>query len=145
MLDLNHPQSEHIFTASGLEDGVLVRAKSMTLSPSSRRLELLAECEPLLADLHTLNRDHFGASDFIATTIDDLRRRLHELATLRDGCITEDRSNGEGECAACSSKLVNFIPVPSLPRSIYCGRCLDIIMPALLRLRSFEGFGTDAI
>jgi hypothetical protein len=145
MLDLDHPQSEHIFTASRLEDAVLARAKTMTLSPSSRRLELLAECEQLLADLHILNQKHFGASDFIATTIDDLRRRLREVAELRDGHITADRAIGEGDCASCGTKLTNFVFMPSLPREIYCSRCLDIIMPALQRLRSFEGFGTDAI
>ena len=128
-----------------LEDAVLERAKKMTLGPSVRRRELQAECQQTLSEMRALNSDHFEGSIFISDAIDELGTRLSELAELRGGNILEDRSSGEGCCAACGMQLTNFVPVPSMPRSIYCSPCLQVIMPALSRLRSAEGFGTDFI
>ena len=145
MINLNHPQSRHIFVASKLEDAVLERAKEMTLVPSVRRRELQAECQQMLNEMRTLNADHFEGSIFISEAIDELGRSLTELAELRGGNILEDMSVGEGRCAACGTQLTTFVPVPSMHRSIYCSPCLEVIMPALSRLRSAEGFGTDFI
>ena len=145
MLNLDHPQSKHIFAASGLEDAILERAKKMTLVPSVRRRELQVECQQMLSKMRALNSEHFKDSPFISDAIDELDRCLVQLAELRGGSIVEDMTAGEGCCATCGAQLTNFVPVPSMPRSIYCSPCLQIIMPALTRLRSGEGFGTDFI
>ena len=60
MLDLNHPMSKHIFRASGLLDGLLVRGQRMSVSPSAERLKLLAECLPLF-DVSGVELGEFGA------------------------------------------------------------------------------------
>jgi hypothetical protein len=145
MLNLDHPQSKHVFAASNLEDFVLERAKLMTVVPSARRRELLGECEPKLAAMRTLNAEHFDNSKNISEGIDDLTRRLNQLANLGNGQVTSDRSNGEGNCLVCGTAIKSFVAVASLPREIYCGHCLDIVMPAISKLRSFDAFGTDAI
>jgi hypothetical protein len=145
MLNSDHPHSKNIFAAARLEDAILEQAKSMTLASSIRRRELLRECRQALSKMRTLNSEHFKSSAFISAAIDQLDESLHRLAELRDGSITEDRSAGEGCCAACGAEITNFVAVPSMPRSIYCSPCLQIIMPALSKLRSFNGFATEAI
>ena len=145
MLNLDHPQSKHVFAASNLEDYILGRAKLMTLVPSNQRRVLQAECEPKLAAMRTLNAEHFDNREAISEGIDDLAFRLNQLANLGNGQVTSDRSNGEGNCSVCSTAIKNFVAVPSLPREIYCPCCLDIVMPAISKLRSFDAFGTDAI
>ncbi|HTR41833.1 MAG TPA: hypothetical protein VMH87_09485 [Pseudomonadales bacterium] len=145
MLNLNHPQSKHIFAASRFEDAVLEHAKKMTLVPSVRRRELLIECQQQLNKMRTLNAEHFENSPFIFEAIDELGMSLIQLAELRHGSIVEDRSIGDGCCAACETPITNIVTVPSMPRSIYCSPCLEIIMPALSKLRSRKGFGTDFI
>jgi hypothetical protein len=145
MLDLDHPQSKHIFAAARLEDAILECAKKMTLAPSVRRREMLVECQQALGEMQALNSQHFESSPFIFDAIEELGRRLVQLAELCDGGIIEDMSAGEGCCAACGTQLTSFVPVPSIPRSIYCSPCLEIIMPALSKLRSGDGFRTDFI
>jgi hypothetical protein len=145
MLNLDHPQSKHIFAASNLEDFILERAKLMTLVPSARRRELLGDCEPKLAAMRDPNKEHFENSKVISEAIDDLARRLNQLANLGNGQVTSDHSNGEGNCSVCGTAIKNFVFVASLPREIYCGHCLDIVMPAIEKLRSEDGFGTWAI
>jgi hypothetical protein len=147
MLDLNHPMTPHIFRASGLEDGVLGRGQQMTVAPSAVRETLLAECLPLFAEMRELNQGHFGASSFIAQAIDDCESGIRQLAALGNGQITEDRRNGEGTCPYCGTTITKFNPLPDLLTCeiILCPKCDDLFMPALERLRSFEGFGTDAI
>jgi hypothetical protein len=147
MLDLNHPQTKHVFAASNLEDSILTQAKRMTLIPSDQRLELFAECHNVFGKMRKLNSEHFKNSTFISIAIDELEQSLRRLAQLNDGLITEDRSSGEGCCPACGETITNFVAVPSRPesRSIYCSSCLKIIIPALSKLRSDAGFGTDWI
>jgi hypothetical protein len=142
MLDLNHPHSEHIFAAGRLEDGVLERAKQMTLLPSTRRRELQIECQELLEKMRELNRDHFKDSASISDAISELERSVVSLAELQNRGILEDKSEGNGCCSACGTQLTNFVFISSMPREVYCGRCLHIIMPALEKLRSANGFGT---
>jgi|SRR5215469_7711517 len=142
MLDLNHPQSQHTFAAARFENAILERAKKMTLVPSLRRRELLTECQQILDKMRALNAEHFQSSPFIFKAIDELGRSFVQLAELCNGNIVEDRSSGDGCCAACESPITNFVPVPGRPRSIYCSPCLNIIMPQLSKLRSEKGFGT---
>lgn len=172
MLDLDHPMTEHIFAASRAADRVLERAKCMTLAPSSRRLELLESCRADLAQMRQLNSAHFEASPFIFGAIDELEAALQELANLKDGLITEDKSSGTGDCPACGTPITNFKTnglsreyfkrVRNLTKSdkdfaeqltprpeeytdhwhTYCGNCLNLIGPAREKLDSTKGFGT---
>ncbi len=80
MLDLNHPQTEHIFAAARLEDAVLDAAKRIISAQPSERQELLARCEPSLGRMRVLNSEHFGASPSIASAIDELHGALRVLA-----------------------------------------------------------------
>jgi len=49
MLDLNHPQTEHIFAAALLEDAVLECARRIVSAQPFERPELLALCERFTA------------------------------------------------------------------------------------------------
>jgi hypothetical protein len=175
MLDLDHPMTRHIFAASGAEDRVLERAKRMTVASSPQRLKLREACQADLEKMRQLNRGHFKASPFIFEAIDELEAALQTLATLRGGAITEDKSDGEGQCPGCGAKITKFktnslsreyfertrhlkkedenfivsiMPLPSDFKDlwhIYCDKCLDFIMPAREKLSSAKGFGTDFI
>jgi hypothetical protein len=80
MLDLNHPQTKHIFAAGRLEDAVLDGAKRIIASQPSERHALLAECEQRLASMRILNTEHFGGSHSISSAIDELHGALRGLA-----------------------------------------------------------------
>jgi len=80
MLDLNHPQTTHIFTASGLEDAVLDGAKRIITAHPSERPALLVWCEERLSRMRTLNVQHFGSSPSITSAIDELHAALRALA-----------------------------------------------------------------
>jgi len=80
MLDLNHPQTEHIFTASGLEDAVLGGAKRIVAAQPSERHELLVWCEHRLDRMRTLNLEHFSNSASIASAINELHGAMRALA-----------------------------------------------------------------
>ncbi len=175
MLDLDHPMTQHIFAASGAKDRVLQRAKRMTLASSQQRLKMLEACGADLEKMRQLNREHFKASPFIFEAIDELEAALQTLAALKKGAIIEDKSNGEGHCPGCGTQITKFktnslsrayfertkhlqkedenfmesmMPQPSDFEDrwhIYCDKCLDLIMPALGKLASPEGFCTDFI
>ncbi len=150
MLDLNHPMTTHIFRASGLIEGVMVAAQTMTVAPSVVRDDLLAKCLPRFGEMRDLNREHFGNSTYIASAIDEYEAGIRQLAGLGDGQIVEDRRDGEGDCPFCRTTITKFNPMPGRKGYedrfvIVCGQCDDLYMPALSRLRSTEGFGTDWI
>jgi hypothetical protein len=110
MLNLDHPHSKHVFAAARLEDAVLDLAKLMTLVPSTRRRELLEECQQTLGKMRTLNSEHFESSVFISAAISELDESLAQMAELKNGSIIEDRSAGEGCCAACGAKITECRP-----------------------------------
>jgi hypothetical protein len=62
MLDLNHPQTEHIFAAARLEDTVRDYARRIISAPSSQRPKLLASCEQSIEAMRTLNVERFSES-----------------------------------------------------------------------------------
>jgi hypothetical protein len=80
MLDLNHPQTEHIFAAARLEDKVLECAKHIISAQPSERRELLALCEQSINAMRTLNSERFGSSASIASAIDELGAAMRSLA-----------------------------------------------------------------
>jgi hypothetical protein len=108
MLDLSHPQTEHIFAAGRLEDSVRIAARRIIAAPAAERRALLAQFEGIFDKMRTLNLEHFAGSRFISEGIDDLQQALRRLTET-------DQAH------------------------------FDIIMPALTRLSSAEGFQTEFI
>ena len=80
MLDLNHPQTQHIFAAARLEDAVLECAKRIVSAQPSERLALLASCEQSIYAMRALNSERFGGSGSIASVIDELYAAMRSLA-----------------------------------------------------------------
>jgi phospholipid N-methyltransferase len=107
MLDTSHPHSHNIFEAGRLEGAILTSVESIMIAPPAERQRLVMQCEQTLDSMRALSR-HFGDSQFISESIDDLEKALHRL-------VETDQ-----------------------PR-------LDIIIPALTKLRSSKGFGTEFI
>lgn len=151
MLDLSHPLTQHIFRASGLIDGVMVRGQQMSVAPSAVRATLLAECAPLFAEMRELAVAHFSNRvQFLIQAIEEYEHGIRELAALGDGLITEDRRDGEGNCPYCKAPIMKFDAFVGNPRLgphyiILCNHCDDLYTPALDKLRGWEGFGTEAI
>jgi hypothetical protein len=105
MLDLKHAMTRHIFNASSLIDGVLVRGQQMSVSPSPVRIQLLAECIPDLDALRQLNAAQFGRSKSISDAIDECEHGLRQLAGLGNGQIVEDHRDGCGSCPVCGTAI----------------------------------------
>jgi hypothetical protein len=80
MLDLNHPQTEHIFAAARLEDAVLECAKRIVSAQPSERPELLALCDQSIDAMRALNSERLGSSASIASAIDELQAAMRSLA-----------------------------------------------------------------
>jgi hypothetical protein len=80
MLDLNHPQTRHIFAAGRFEDTVLDLVKRIISSQPSERRALLDQCEQSLEGMRKLNAEHFGGSQSISSAIDELHDALRGLA-----------------------------------------------------------------
>lgn len=113
MLDLSHLMTQHVFRASGLMDHLMIRGQKMSVSPSSVRVELLAECLPLFAEMRELARRQFGAeAAFILAAVDEYEAALRVLARLVGGQITEDRRDGDGDCAACGTAITKIFRGP---------------------------------
>ena len=113
MLDLDHPMTEHVFTASGLIDGVMQFGQVVTVAPSTVRAELLAQCLPLFTEMRHLARTYFAESGwFILGAISEYEAGICKLATLGNCGITEDRRNGEGNCPYCGEAIPKFQPLP---------------------------------
>jgi hypothetical protein len=145
MLDLDHPMTKHIFAASGMEDFLLVSAQRMTLLPSKERLSLLENCLVVLDNMRRLNNKHFEASSSIANAIDEVQGALEHIAHLNGGSIEEDKTDGEGPCAACGTPITSWETCPAEPwtrRIIFCQQCNEPFMKAKAKLESPEGFGT---
>ena len=80
MLDLNDPHSKYIFAAARLEDAILNVAKRIIAARPSERVELLRECEEILASMHRLAVDHFAHSHSLPPMINELHDALRALA-----------------------------------------------------------------
>jgi len=142
MLDLSHPMTQYVFQASALMDGLMFRGQRMSVSPSSIRVELLAECQPLFAELQELARAQFSQKAmYITAAIDEYESAIHTLAGLGDGQIAEDRRDGTGHCPICGTAITSY-PEYHL---VMCSECDKPFMAAHLKLDSSEGFATWAI
>lgn len=142
MLNLDHPMTQHVFRASGLMDGVMVRGQRMSVSPSTVRAELLAECLPLFVEMRELARTHFiKDSAYIVAALNEYEAAIRALAGLGGGRITEDRRDGSGSCPVCGTAITHY---PEY-KIVLCGECDKPFMAAHDKLDSSEGFGTWAI
>jgi hypothetical protein len=141
MLDLNHPQTPHIFAASRQEDLILDYCKRVSLSDRRGRLFMLKVLRPAFVALRWLNKVHFGQSPQIAESIDKLERQVEKLAQLTGK--PQFVGDSLDRCPVCQEPSTK----PNMYDSTrYCPKCLEVIMPALIRVRSREyGFGTEAI
>jgi len=151
MLNLSHPMSKHIFRASGLMDGVMVRGQRMSVSPSEIRTELLTECLPLFTEMRELALAHFDKrADYLVAAVNEYEAAIRALAGLEGGRITEDRRDGEGNCPYCGTLITKFQPIPECKGFedhwiILCGECDKPFMEACDKLDSSAGFGTWSI
>jgi hypothetical protein len=151
MLNLDHPLTQHIFRASGLIDGIMVRGQRMSVSPSAVRAELLAECLPLFAEMRELAVAQFSnRAQFLLQAVEEYELGIRQLAALGDGRLTEDRRDGEGNCPYCDNPIMKFdayAGMNSLPPHyvILCNTCTNLYSDPLDKLRGFDGFGTEAI
>lgn len=146
MLDLNHPMTDHVFRAFHLVGAVTTLAYQMTVASSSVRQRLFEECLPKFDAIRAHNTDHFQGDSFISQSIDDYEEGLRKLAALGEGQIVEDRSDGEGGCPYCGTKITK-IPLTRDRKSfiIVCNNCSKLFDPALQKLHSHQGFGIVAI
>lgn len=139
MLDFNSPMAKHILHASRLMDAALKCGQRMSVSPSVVRAELLQEAKLIFAEMRELAKAHFKKENpFIAATIDEYEAALQELAGLGGGQITEDRRNGEGNCAVCDTPLTHMRQYGI----VLCRTCDARFMKAQEKLDRDDGFGT---
>jgi hypothetical protein len=80
MLDLNHPQTKHIFAASNLEDAVLGAARQIVAARPSERQHILDTSEETFNRMRKLNSEHFANSSSIAKAIDELCEAFRTFA-----------------------------------------------------------------
>lgn len=148
MLNLDHPMTKHVFAAAYAEGAILQDAKQITVSARRDRVLVRDGCASAVAELRRLARDHFADRPAIPPAIDALEQSLAELAALPG--VPEEGPPAEFTCPACGGPLDRLgkygFPAPDNPTDIYCSQCLNIVMPSLCDLGSWEGgFGTDAI
>jgi hypothetical protein len=123
----------------------------MSVSPSTIREELLAECLPIFAEMQTLAVNQFpDRAQFLLQAIEEYKAGIERLAALGEGRITEDRRDGEGNCPYCATPITKFDAYAgshTLPPHyvILCSKCHELFMPPHDKLSGFEGFGTEAI
>ncbi len=144
MLNMQDPRSQHIIHATVLLDGLLRFGQEMSVAPSAVRIELLEKCKASLQELRTLFDGHFSTRTLIPLQIESLESGLASLAALG---TSKDRRNGEGFCPVCSTRIkkINAYAGSRCGRVewvVFCQKCDESFMPALLALGSSDGFGT---
>lgn len=151
MLDLDHPQTPHVFAAARQLDLILDYCKRISYADSKERLFMLEIIRPCFAALRWLQTQRFADEPQIAASINELKRQVQALAQLGTGKAKQVGGDLPTKCPVCGERLTLYgvyEPHPGLkvPRERWCDPCLDIIMPALMRVESSNaGFGTDAI
>jgi hypothetical protein len=131
MLDDESPMAKHILRSAVLESRILNLSKRMTLVPSEERLRLLAECRSAFAEMRSHAAAHYENYETIHVVVAELEVETERLAMLGNCMVTEDRTSGEGFCAVCNTPITNMREFQDM---VYCGTCLDIVMPALGKL-----------
>jgi hypothetical protein len=151
MLDLDHPQTPHVFAASRQLDLIGDYCKRISYADSKGRLDMLKIIRPCFAALRWLQAQRFADEPHIAAGIDELESQADRLARLGDGKADWIGGDLPAKCPVCGESLTVYgvyEPRPGLkvPKERWCSSCMEVVMPALMRLRSsVDGFGTDAI
>jgi hypothetical protein len=151
MLDLDHPLTPHVFAAARQLDLIGDYCKRITYADSKERLSLLEIIRPCFVALRWLNAQRFEGSPKIASGIDLLERQAEELARLVGGDVKWAGGELPAKCPVCGQPLTLhgiYEPWPGLkvPKERWCSPCLELVIPALMRIGSSEeGFGTHAI
>jgi hypothetical protein len=151
MLDLDHPQTPHVFAASRQLDLILDYCKRISYAESKGRLDMLEIIRPCFAALRWLQAQRFADMPQIVASIDELEKQVGELAQLGGGRAEWVSVELPGKCPVCGERLTLYgvyEPRPGLkvPKERWCSPCLEVVMPALMRVQSTEvGFGTEAI
>jgi hypothetical protein len=147
MLDLDHPQTPHVFAASRQLNLILDYLRRITYADNPGRLRMLEIIRPCFAALRWVQTQRFAGEPHIAAGIDELERAAERLAQLGDG-----RADGVADdmppsrCPVCRRPLTTsgvYEPRPGLkvPKERWCSPCLEGAMPALQRVQSsHEGF-----
>ena len=150
MLDLDHPQSPHVFAAASQLDSVRAYLRKISCSDTKARLFMLEQTRPCFVALRWIHTQHFADKPHIAVLIDLLETEVEKLVHLGDGRIelspVEIRP---WRCPVCRIRLsdgTTFIRFFKQRSDIWCEQCLEAAFRALDRVESVEeGFGTDAI
>ena len=147
MLDLNHPQSEHIFKASGLLDALLKCSQRMSVAPSAVRAELLTHASSRIEELRALGAERFATSTTIAPSLDQLSNVFVDLAGKGDGELTADATDGDGPCPACDGDVMKFDAMATIRGQspqliILCRKCTEPFSEPFRKLESGDSFCT---
>lgn len=137
MLELNHPQTAHVFAASQQLDLIVDYAKRITLSETKGRKFMLEVVRPAFVALRWLTAERFDGKSTIADGIAELERQLEQLANLpvRD---SYKRELPPTECPVCGRRPSEYDPVS------YCSSCVELVIPGKERLESAKkGFGIE--
>lgn len=152
MLDLDHPQTPHVFAAFRQLGLIHDYLKRISYADRKERLHLLEIIRPCFAALRWLQSHRFTNEPHIAAAIDELEVAAGQLARLADGRAEYSADEmPPSQCPVCRQPLTTYgeyEPEPGLkvPKERWCSPCLEVAMPAFQRLMdSHEGFGTDAI
>ncbi len=147
MLDLNHPQSEHIFKASALLDALLKCSQRMSVAPSGVRAELLTHASSRIDELRALGAERFPKSTAIQPALDQLATVFVDLAGKGGGELTGDATEGDGPCPACGGDVMKFdamaiIRGQSPQWIILCRTCTEPFSEPFRKLESGDSFCT---
>ncbi len=147
MLDLNHPQTEHIFRASGLLGALLKCSQRMSVAPSVLRAELLAHANSRIEELRSLGTERFAKSTAIRPALDQLATAFADLAAKGGGELTDDATGGDGPCPACGGDVMKFDAMATIrgqsPQWIMlCRDCIEPFSEPFRKLESGDSFCT---
>lgn len=144
MLDTGNIHSADIVAASRQQDIILQLCKVLTLNGhAAGRQYTLRIMQPCFAALRWLNAERFNGSATIDSAISELQASAAQLAQMLTADPPPSGRYPKERCPACGAPSV--APFEYSPTA-YCSACLNLIMPSLQKLRSWNGgFGTDAI
>ena len=151
MLDLDHPQSAHVFAASNQLDSIRSYFSTMSWSDSKSRLSSLEIVRPCFVALRWIHSRHFADQPQIASLIDELEGEVEKLAHLGEGRLELPPNEvPPSRCPFCRTRLSDgtsyFRYFKRPKRGWWCDKCLEGPRRALERVESVEeGFGTEAI
>ncbi len=104
MLDLNHPQTEHIFVAARIEDEI--RAHLVAMRDSSikdKDARIMEITDTLIPKLHEMNNKHFGSAPGITNTLQRLESAVKskdlQLSWKAFCALAEEPGENFGTCA----------------------------------------------